>query len=98
MLGAGRKDDVGDIAGLVGFTVQGADRGALGAVLRHKPLDCEKQQVHGRTPYGVTVMKLPTVAGGKPAEFRVVLTLEQFASIYETLREHHGWPSLDSAG
>lgn len=86
MLGAGRAQDVGDLHGLTGFTVQVANRpGNISGALRSKPLDCEVQQGHGRTPFGVTLMKLPPVPGGKPQEWRAVLTLEQFAEVYEVL-------------
>ena len=87
MLGAGRKEDVGDIHGLPMFTVQVANWPAntLGA-LRAKPLACETQQGHGGTPFGITFLKLPPRPGGKPAEWRVVLTPEQFAEIYDILR------------
>lgn len=85
MLGAGRKEDVGDVHGLTGFTVQVANRASLGDVLRYKPLECELQQIHGRTAFGVTLMKLPPVPGGKPQEWRAVMTLEQFCQVWEAI-------------
>jgi hypothetical protein len=85
MLGAGRAQDVGDLHGLTGFTVQIANRANLGDTLRYKPLDCEVQQGHGGTLFGVTLMKLPPQPGGKPQEWRAVMTLEQFAEVYEVL-------------
>lgn len=85
MLGAGRKEDVGDLHGLPGFTVQVAARVNLGDTLRNKPIACELQQQHGDTPYGVTLMKLPPRPGGKPAEWRAVMTMEQFVQIVNGL-------------
>lgn len=86
MLGAGRAQDVGDLFGLTNFTAQVANwpHNTLGA-LRHKPLDCEIQQGHGGTPYGVTFLKLPPLPGGKPPVWRAVLTLDQFIQIFEAL-------------
>jgi len=88
MLGAGRKDDVGDIAGVRGFTIQVARRGNLGEVLRHKAKACETQQLNGDTQFGVTLMKLPPLPGGKPPEWRFVMTPDQFAEVYDALRSN----------
>lgn len=87
MLGAGRATDVGDLFGLEQFTAQVAfwPHNTLGA-LRAKPIACEIQQAHGNTPFGVSFLKLPPQPGGKPPEWRAVMTLEQFFEIYETLR------------
>lgn len=86
MLGAGRAQDVGDIHGLPMFTVQVANWANVTAALREKPLACEVQQGHGRTPFGITFLKLPPRPGGKPAEWRVVMTPAQFAEVYDILR------------
>lgn len=87
MLGAGRAQDIGDLHGLENFTAQVANWPAntLGA-LRNKPLACVTQQAHGKTPFGVTFLKLPPQPGGKPPEWRAVQTLEQFAQVYDVLR------------
>lgn len=85
MLGAGRHDDIGDLDGLSGWTAQVADRANLGWVLRHKPRECEVQQSRGDTPFGATFVKLPPQPGGKPQEWRVVLTLEQFVEVYDAV-------------
>ena len=84
-LGAGRKDDTGDML-LPGWTVQVAYTETLGKTLLHKARDCEAQQANAGTPYGVTLMKLPPRPGGKPAEWRFVMTPEQFATVLVDLR------------
>ena len=82
-LGAGRKDDVGDIHGAPGLVVQVANRPSdtLRAV-REKPLEAETQRAHARVPFAASFIRL---RGG---EYRVVLTVEQFFTLYrETLGE-----------
>lgn len=85
MLGAGRKDDIGDLDGIVGWTVQVANRANLGDTIRHKPTGCEHQQSNAGTPYGATIIKLPPQPGGKPQEWRVVMTIDQWASVVAAL-------------
>jgi len=88
MLGAGRKEDIGDLHGLTGFTAQVANKPSnIGDALRYKPLACRIQQGHHGTPFGVTLLKLPPQPGGKPPEWRAVMTLEQFVEIYKALAE-----------
>ena len=81
MLGAGRKDDIGDLDGIPNWTIQVANRANLGDTLRHKPIGCERQQENAGTLFGATLMKLPPQPGGKPPEWRVVMTLEQWAVV-----------------
>lgn len=76
-LGAGRKDDVGDIAGLRDCVVQVANwpSDTLRAV-RVKPLDAEAQRGHAAAAFAATFVRL---RGGV---YRVVLTPEQFFTLY----------------
>lgn len=76
-LGAGRKDDVGDIHGLPSCVIQVANWPAdtLGAV-RHKPNQAEDQRRNAGVPFACTWVRL---RGG---EYRVVLTPEQWAQLY----------------
>jgi hypothetical protein len=85
-LGAGRKEDTGDLHGVPGFTVQVANRpSGVAKALRDKPLGCEQQQGHAGEPFGVTMLKLPPQPGGKPQEWRFVMTPAQFAEIYDAI-------------
>jgi Holliday junction resolvase len=74
--GAGRPDDVGDLANVPGVT---------GEIKNHKDIDLagfmdevKREQANARTPYGVAIIKRRM----KPvAESYVVLTLEQFSRL-----------------
>lgn len=86
-LGAGRRDDMGDIDGVPNTVIQVADwKDALRAV-REKPVECERQRerlyssVQGAldgtpVPFAATFVRL---RGG---EYRVVLTPEQWATLW----------------
>ncbi len=50
-LGAGRKDDVGDIHGVPHLTVQVANHKDVAAAVRNKPVQCEAQRVRGGTMF-----------------------------------------------
>jgi hypothetical protein len=86
MLGAGRSDDIGDLDGVHDWTLQVANRANLGDTIRNKPLEVERQRANAGTPFCASIVKLPPQPGGKPQEWRVVLTLEQFAVIVDALR------------
>ena len=75
MLGAGRKDDIGDI-GWPGsnVTIQVCDWKDIGQAVRHKPVECEEQRDRAGTTFAATFVRL---RGGV---WRVVLTPEQFAT------------------
>jgi hypothetical protein len=73
-LGAGRKDDMGDIDGVPDTVVQVANHGRIADAVRDKPLECEMQQLQARATFGATFIRLN---GGK---YRVVLTPEQWAT------------------
>lgn len=75
-LGAGRKDDIGDITGIPHLTVQVANRKDLAGTIRSKPVECEAQRCRAGTAFAATFVRLH---GG---DWRVVLTPEQFLSLY----------------
>lgn len=77
MLGAGRRDDVGDMTGVPDTTIQVAAWShdfAYG--VRVKPLECEKERERAGTTFAATFVRL---RGG---EYRVVLTPEQWAAYW----------------
>ncbi len=73
-LGAGRKDDMGDIDGVPNTVIQCASIARLNVAVREKPLECETQQARAGATFGATFIRL---RGG---EYRVVLTPEQWAT------------------
>ena len=76
-LGAGRKDDVGDIDGVPDTVIQCANRQArFYETIREKPRECEQQQERAGATFGASFIRL---RGG---EYRVVLTPEQFAALW----------------
>lgn len=75
-LGAGRKDDIGDITGVPHLTVQVCDWRDVPQAVRHKPVECETQRIRAGTAFASTFVRL---RGG---EYRVVLTVEQFLTLY----------------
>jgi hypothetical protein len=75
-LGAGRKDDIGDIHGVPDTTIQVANLANVGTALREKPRECETQQARANNTFGATFLRL---RGG---EFRVVMTPDQFFALW----------------
>lgn len=75
-LGAGRKDDIGDIHGVPFTVVQVANRKDVADAVRHKPMECERQRVQADQPFAATFLRL---RGG---EYRVVMTPEQFFAMW----------------
>lgn len=78
LLGAGRKEDVGDLYGLDPWAAQVAwwpKRGPLRAV-REKPDECELQRINAGATFGVTFVRLH---GGV---WRAVQTVEQWATAW----------------
>ncbi len=73
-LGAGRKDDIGDISNVPDTVVQVCDWQNILAAVREKPRQCETQQARAGATFGATFVRL---RGG---EYRVVLTPEQWAT------------------
>jgi hypothetical protein len=75
-LGAGRKDDIGDITGCPDTTIQIASWKNVADAVREKPRECTAQQYRARTTHGATFLRL---RGG---EWRVVLTVEQWCALW----------------
>lgn len=76
-LGAGRRDDVGDITGVPDTVIQVAAWARDFAYgVRRKPLECEEERERAGATHGATFMRL---RGG---EYRVVLTVEQWATLW----------------
>lgn len=75
-LGAGRKDDIGDITGVDRTVIQVANRKDIAAAVREKPLECEQQRRNAGEPFAATFIRL---RGG---DYRVVMTPTQFFNLY----------------
>ena len=75
-LGAGRKDDIGDIHGVPRTVIQVADYKDIATAVREKPKECETQQSRAFAAFGATFIRL---RGG---DYRVVMTPEQFFSLW----------------
>lgn len=81
-LGAGRKDDMGDMSGLGPLVVQVANYANITTAVREKPMECEEQRLRAwraqpdpfREYYAATFVRM------KGGSYRVVLTVEQWAS------------------
>ena len=73
-LGAGRRDDVGDLDGLPETVVQVAAWADVLRAVREKPIDAERQRARAGSTFCATLVRL---RGGV---WRVVLTPEQFAT------------------
>lgn len=75
-LGAGRKDDIGDIHGLPATVIQCANWKNIAQAVRHKPVECEQQRERAGATFAATFLRL---RGG---DYRVVLTVEQFCALW----------------
>jgi hypothetical protein len=80
-LGAGRRDDIGDIDGVPNTVIQVVDWKDIAAAVRAKPNECERQRVEyerlvGEPTFGATFVRL---RGG---DYRVVLTTDQFFALW----------------
>jgi hypothetical protein len=71
-LGAGRKDDCGDMSGVPHTAIQVVNTQNLTRAVRVKPLECELQRANAGVPFAATFVRL---RGG---DYRVVMTPEQF--------------------
>ena len=90
MLGAGRRDDVGDLLGVPDHVVQVVDWADALKALRHKPIAAEEQRANAGAGYAATMVRL---RGG---EWRVVLTPQQWAAyVSATLPCPTCGPSID---
>jgi hypothetical protein len=75
-LGAGRKDDMGDITGIGDLVVQVCSWQNVAAAVRQKPIECEQQRLNAGATHAATFVRL---RGGT---YRVVQTESQFFSLY----------------
>ena len=81
-LGAGRKDDTGDLDGIPDTVVQVVNRRDLWAAMRLKPPASEKQQANAGAPFGATAVRM---VGGR---WLFVMTPGQYATyVREALKE-----------
>ena len=93
MLGAGRRDDVGDLLGVPDHVVQVVDYADVAKAVRHKPVAAEQQRANAGAGYAATLVRL---RGG---EWRVVLTPQQWAAyVSATLPCPSCGPSIDDDG
>lgn len=74
-LGAGRQDDIGDIHGIPGHTIQVASWKDVSRAALVKPSQAEQQRINARAPHASTWVRF---RGGT---WRVVLTPEQWAAL-----------------
>ena len=79
-LGAGRKDDIGDIHGVPDTVIQVANYADLGRAVREKLPACVRQQQTAGAAYGATFVRRP---GGV---FVVVLSVEQWCGLWRDAR------------
>ena len=75
-LGAGRRDDMGDIDGVQDTVIQVAALSRVAEGVREKPLEAERQRVRAGAPYAATFLRL------KGGDYRVVMTPEQFFALW----------------
>lgn len=75
-LGAGRKEDTGDIFGVPDLTVQVANYKNIATALNEKLAECPVQQERAGTTFGACMIRRP---GGR---WFVAMTPEQFAALY----------------
>ena len=73
-LGAGRKDDTGDLDGIPDTVVQVVNRRDLWVAMRLKPPACEQQQANAGAMFGATAVRM---VGGR---WLFVLTPAQYAA------------------
>jgi hypothetical protein len=75
-LGAGRKDDVGDLDGIPETVIQVANWADTAAAAIQKPRGAEQQRINAKVRYAATLVRFR----GKE-NFRVVMTPEQFSRL-----------------
>ena len=75
-LGAGRKDDMGDMTGVPYTAIQVVNWRDVAAAVRSKPIEAERQRENAGVPFAVTFVRL---RGG---EYRCVQTFPQWATMY----------------
>ena len=80
-LGAGRKDDMGDLWGIPHTVIQVANWKNVAAAVREKPLEAETQREKANQPLAATMIRLRGTEDGEPA-FRFVLTPAQYFAMW----------------
>lgn len=75
-LGAGRKDDIGDVTGVPQTCIQVANYANVTTAVRTKPGECEQQRERAGVPFAATFVRL------KGGDYRVVLTPEQWFALW----------------
>lgn len=75
-LGAGRRDDMGDIDGVPDTCISVGNIARLSEAIREKPLECEVQQRRSGCTFGATWVRL---RGG---QWRIVMTPEQWTTMW----------------
>jgi hypothetical protein len=82
-LGAGRKDDVGDIAGVPDTVIQVVNWKDVAKAVREKPLECERQRWRRTSErYDRPAAFAATFVRLRGGEYRVVMTPEQWAAMW----------------
>ena len=81
MLGAGRKDDMGDLSNVPHTCVSVANWKNIAAAVKTKPREVEEQRQRSGMPFAVTMVRLKGTENDEPA-FRFVMTPEQFFAMY----------------
>jgi hypothetical protein len=75
-LGAGRKDDRGDMAGVPNTVISVVNWRDVTAAVRAKPVEAERQRLEAGEPFAATFVRL------KGGDYRVVMTPEQWFAMY----------------
>lgn len=78
-LGAGRKDDEGDLDGLPETVIQVTDRADLDRAIREKLPDVERQMANAKARFGALFCRR---RGGR---YVVVMTLDQWTAMWDAL-------------
>jgi hypothetical protein len=83
-LGAGRKDDVGDITGVPDTVIQVVNWKDVAKAVRVKPLECEEQRERawGLSSDPHAYLHAATFVRLRGGEYRVVMTPEQWAAMW----------------
>jgi hypothetical protein len=77
MLGAGRQDDVGDLHGLDGWTVEAKNYSDVLAAIRDGLADLDREQANAGTPFGVVFVRR---RGGR---WLAVMDVDRWCDVYE---------------
>lgn len=79
-LGAGRQDDTGDLDGVPSHVIQVANWSDTAAAARVKPREAEQQRLNANATHAATLVRF------RGRQWRVVLTLEQWARYLEAIQ------------